>query len=413
MENSSAHWTLKEVNRIATIKQAADRLISAAQAAEHLGLSERQVFRMIKSFRNTGADGLRHKNKSRRPPNCKSESDRNLILEVFLDWKRKTDEGLNASHLRDILERDHGLTVSRSTCWRLLKTTSLFTNTRRVRKHRKRRDRREQEGDILYLDGSPHRWFGEQHPKATLLLCVDDATSKALWATFVREENRNGCFEVAYEVFTRFGLPRSFWLDRASQFITTRGEGQVNRQTVQPTHWQDAMYALGVRLIFASSPQARGRGERANGTFQDRLAAELQFRSISTLEDGTKYMNEIFIPEYNRRFSVPALKTPAWRPVPDGLELRSVLAARDERKVHHDNTVRHGGVRYQLLEKKGVRTFARDKIEVQEWYDGSFHIIHSKHGDLKYQAWKDPRKDSHLFILTKSLKQRPDKVAAT
>lgn len=399
-------WTLKEVNRIATLKQALDGHITVKEAAEHLGISERQAWRLKRQLSIDGKAALRHGNKGRVPHNLLSRETHERIIEVFLDWKRSTDEGLNASHLRDILERDHDIKISRQTCWRILRRSTLLINTRRVRKHRKRRDRREQEGDVLYLDGSPHRWYGEKYAKTTLILCTDDATSKALWGIFTPEENRNGCFAVTYEVMRRYGIPRSFWLDRASQFITTRGEGVVVRQTAQPTHWLDAMHILGVRCIFANSPQARGRGERANGTFQDRLAAELQYRNIRTDKGATKFLNEVFIPEYNARFSVePANPTSAWRKVPETMDLRTILAARYERRVLNDNTVKHNGVRYQLLRMNGVRTFARDHVEVQEWYDGSHHVVHPRHGDLKYEAKREA--SNHRRAI------HPDIIAAT
>jgi transposase len=393
-------WTLKEINQISIIRQAMDGHVTVKEAAAHLGLSERQVWRMKSRVKAQGAIGLKHGNYKRSPHNKLSPSERELILRVFMDWKYKCGDGVNASHLCDILKRDHQIVFSRQTCWRLLKSHGLIGITKVKRKHRTRRQRREQEGDVLYLDGSPHRWFGESHSKTTLLLCTDDATSKALWGIFVPEENRNGCFEVAYEVMKRYGIPRSFWLDRASQFITTRGEGLHFKQSALPTHWQEAMSILGVRCMFASSPQARGRGERANGTFQGRLIAELQYRSIKTMAEATKYLNSVFIPEYNERFAVPSVNpTVAWRRAPADVDLRMILAARHERRVLNDNTVKHEGVRYQIKKMNGVRTFARDHVEVQEWFDGSFHVVHRQHGDLKYEAEKEHRKQKPLLRL--------------
>lgn len=393
-------WSLKEVNRIAIIKQALDGHVTVKEAAEHLQMSERQIWRLKSRMKAEGKVGIKHKNQQRTPHNKLSPSERELILRVFMEWKYKCGDGVNASHLCDILKRDHQIVFSRQTCWRLLKSYGLLSITRIKRKHRTRRQRREQEGDVLYLDGSPHHWFGERFKKSTLLLCTDDATSKALWGVFVPEESRNGCFEVALAVMTNYGIPRSFWLDRASQFITTRGEGLHFKQTALPTHWQEAMSTLGVRCMFASSPQARGRGERANGTFQGRLIAELQYRSISNNIEGTKYLNEIFIPEYNARFAVPAANPiAAWRRPPSGVDLRMILSARHDRRVLNDNTVKHEGVRYQILKMNGVRTFARDQVEVQEWYDGSFHLVHRQYGDLKYEATKEPRKSRPLILL--------------
>lgn len=395
-----ASWTLRDINRVSVIKQAIDGHLSVREVAEHLQMSERQVWRMKARVKAEGSAGIQHRNRKKTPHNKLAQEKREELIKVFFDWKHKCDEGLNASHFCDVLKRDHQIVYSRQTLWRLLKSYGMITATKKPRKHRTRRQRREQEGDVLYLDGSPHHWFGEKYPRSTLLLCTDDATSKALWGVFVPEENRNGCFEVAYEVMMRFGIPRSFWLDRASQFITTRGEGLHSKQYAQSTHWQDAMYVLGVRCIFASSPQARGRGERANGTFQGRLVAELQYRSVRTNAGATKFLNERFIPEYNQRFAVPA-ENPvvAWRRPPQDVDLKMILSARHERRVLNDNTVKHDGTRYQILKMNGVRTFAREKVEVQEWYDGSFHLIHQRHGELKYEAAKDHRRLPPLITL--------------
>jgi len=136
------------------------------------------------------------------------------------------------------------------------------------------------------------------------------------------------------------------------------------------------MYELGIRCIFAHSPQARGRGERINGTFQDRLCAELQYRKICDLKSATDFLNQVFIPEYNKRFSVePKNPIGAWRAIPFNIDLRCILSARIERRVMNDNTIKHKGRRFQLLKKPGQATLAGKTFEVQEWYDGSLHMF--------------------------------------
>ena len=367
---------VRELKRNSVIQNFVDGIIDGKTAAADLGLSYRQVLRLKKDLVRFGAESLKHGNIGRRPSNRLTADQLETITNVYWDWRRKTDIGINAAHLTDILEKDYRLKLSRQTVWRIMKSNGMFINTRKVRKFRKRRERRDNMGDILYLDGSPHRWMGDDVRKSTLIICSDDATSAALWGVFAPEENRNSCFEVVYEVFKRYGLPSSFWLDRASQFVTTRGAGQSFKQTEQATHWQNAMYNLGIRNIFAHSPQARGRGERLNGTFQGRLCAELQYHGIKTDDAATKYLNETFIPDYNRRFAV-APKNPAgvWRKPPVGYDLRNILSARYDRRVLNDNTVKHDGRRFQL-EKPAVRsTFAGRTVEVQIWYDGSTHVV--------------------------------------
>ena len=376
---------IREMKKVNVIENFANGLIDGRAAAVELSLSYRQVLRLKKYFIRFGASGVQHGNKNRKPPNRLKREHQDLVVEVYLDWKKKTDEGVNAAHLTDILLKDHGFKVSRQSVWRILKNNGLFVNTRKVRKFRKRRERRENMGDILYLDGSPHRWMGEHNPKSTLVICSDDATTTALWGVFTPEENRNACFEVVYEVFKRYGLPSSFWLDRASQFVTTRGEGRMFKQTEGPTQWQNAMYNLGIRNIFAHSPQARGRGERLNGVFQGRLCAELQYHGITTNKDATNYLNHVFIPAYNAKFAVEPKNPPGvWRKPPEGYDLRNILSARHDRRVMNDNTVKHDGKRYQLERIKGARTYAGMCVEVQIWFDGSVHIVTKSFTEIPY-----------------------------
>ena len=143
------------------------------------------------------------------------------------------------------------------------------------------------------------------------------------------------------------------------------------------------MSQLKVGLIFAYSPQARGRGERLNGSFQNRLVAELALRRIRTLRRATEYLNTVFIPRYGRRFGrSPAEARPAWRPVPAALDLQAVLSAKSCRVVANDGTVRFGGQTYQLLPPKSCPSLARAPMEVQEWFDGTLHFCHARYGTI-------------------------------
>ncbi len=176
---------------------------------------------------------------------------------------------------------------------------------------------------------------------------------------FPKEEDLEGCFQVCKEVFTRFGRPSVFYLDRASQFKTTRHKSDP----FQPTQFQRAMSELGIRLIFAYSAQARGRGERINRTFQDRLVGELRLKKIADCEGATKYLNEIFIPKYARLFGVaPEDPEAAWRPLPTDVDLRNILCKRYEAKVNYDNTISVEGQAIQLFPTKTRLSFAKASV---------------------------------------------------
>ena len=233
---------------------------------------------------------------------------------------------------------------------------------------------------MLFLDGSPHRWFGEE--RSTLLLATDDATGKPLYGLFQKEEDLKGCFLVTRAVFEAYGLPSCFYLDRASQFTTTRHGGiHISQNDTEPTQFERAMGELGIRLIFADSPQARGRGERINQTFQDRLVSKLRLHTITTAEAATQYLNEIFIPKFSKRFGVkPGDTTPAWRHTI--AKLSNILCTRYQRKVNNDNTVSVKGHIIQLLPTKTRRHFVKASVTVNHWTDDSWHVFHETYGEI-------------------------------
>jgi transposase len=380
MDNKKSNvWTLKEATKYSVIQQSLKGIITVCCAADQLGISERQVYRLRRSVGRYGANAVRHKSRGRKPINGHSLATKRKVLSVYRQWKKVCDEGLSAAHLRDILEREHGLALHRQTVWRWLSENACISNPRRKRKHRTRRVRSDREGLMLFLDGSPHHWYGKKYPKSTLILCSDDATGKALWATFMPSEDLNGCFETVYHVFQRHGLPAIFYTDRASQFKTTRKPGTE----VPPTHWQNAMRTLGIKCIYSQSPQARGRIERLNGIFQARLVHELQYRKIRTNEEATKYINEVFIPQHNEQFAVePISNIPAWRPVPQHTDLRTILCTKELRRVSQDNVISHKRFRYQLLPLPAKRTVVGQIIEVQGWFNGKTRFYSSTYGQL-------------------------------
>lgn len=383
MKNREVTLTLRQVSRFQVVQSALEGRHTNAQAAGALSLSVRQVQRLKRRVEREGPAGVIHGNKGH-PPANKTDPQ---VKERILQLAEGPYEEYNFSHLADTLEDDHGLTISDETLRLWLRPLGHGGKPyRRKKKHYLRRKRRDREGKMLFLDGSPHRWFGEDHGPTCLLLSSDDATGKPLWGKFQPQENRDGCFEVCYQLFKRFGLPGAFYLDRGSQFTTTRrgGSRYEVKSDQEDTHFERAMKDLGVALIFANSPQARGRGERLNGSFQGRLVNELKLHGIENCEEATRYLNRTFIPRYAKRFAVePADPEPAWRPLAEGLDLRSVLCAKFERTVGNDNTISFQGVAYQLYPPKTVHHLAKAKVEVQQHFDGSLRIVHPRYGVIQ------------------------------
>jgi len=385
MDNQEVRLTLEQVNRYEVCKRLLDGDITNKEAAKGLRLSVRQVQRIKRRIEQQGAKGVIHGNTGREPPNKTPQPVRDRVLKLA----EKEYADYNFSHLADTLAEEHNIVLSDETLRLWLRPQGHGRPVRRRGKHRRRRKRKAREGQMLFLDGSPHQWFGPEKPPCCLILASDDATGKPLWGKFQAEEDRDGCFEVCYHLFSRFGLPASFYLDRASQFITTRHGGLHVKQgpDTQKTHFEIAMDRLAIGLSFANSPQARGRGERLNGTFQDRLVAELAHKGITECREATKYLNKQFIPKYCRWFGKePREPEPLWRPVPAGLELKTVLCAKYTRTVANDNTVSFQGTTYQLYPPNSCYHLVRAKLEVQQWFNGSVHFYHQHYGQISSRA---------------------------
>lgn len=373
-------FSMKEALRYSTIQASLDGQITVDDVSRRLGLCRRRVYTLRARVRDHGPAGVRHGNAGRDPANKKPESLRRHVVSLAkADYK-----GHNFTHIRDLLDEEHSIVLSDETVRRWLRPEGVGPQPRRGSTHRRRRKRREREGEMLFLDGSPHRWFGDDTEPVCLLLCSDDATGDPLYGVFTENENRNDVFRVCLETFTRYGLPLEFYLDRASWAKVTRHRpDDASEQDPCLSNFEVAMKTLGVRVIHAHSPQARGRGERLNGSFQGRLVAELVRHRIRDLEAATRFLNGKFIPRYKKWFSKPPANSgPAWQPLPQGRDLRRVLCARHQRVVANDNTIRFEGQVLQLLPPKNRVHLVRARLDIEIWFDGSIHAFHPAFGEV-------------------------------
>lgn len=339
--------TMNEAKKLGIIEETLAGRMTVKTASYILRLSERQIYRLRQRIKQKGAAGMAHGNREHPPSHTKPLATRQKIIDLY----KTSYEGYNFTHFAEALEEEESIHLSDETVRRWLRAKGLGGAIRKTRKHRKRRLRKAREGEMLFLDGSPHHWFGDEHPPCTLLLCCDDATGKPLGGLFRDQEDRDGCFLLLKQVFKKYGRTQSFYLDRASQFKTTRYGGLHSRQSQEePTQFQRAMDELGIHIVFSYSPQARGRIERMNGVFQDRLVSELAHHKITTFVEANRYLNRRFIPAYAKRFGVaPRDPQPVWRPLPNGLDLFDVLCVKTARIVANDNTLSYLGNTYQLL----------------------------------------------------------------
>lgn len=371
-------FTMEDMRRYGVVKAVMEGKMMNGEGAAALDLSVRQLKRIKKKVRRYGVVGIRHGNRGRTPAHAFSDTFKKRVIGMV----QRRYKDFNFSHLSEMLEEEEGIRINRETLRLWLRPLGFGKKVRRQPRHRKRRKRSGRVGQMLFLDGSPHRWFGKD--ETTLLLATDDATGKPLYGLFCEQEDLEGCFTVCQEVFAGYGLPVVFYLDRASQFTTTRRRGvHVRQRDDQPTQFERAMQELAVRLIFADSPEARGRAERINGVFQDRLVAELSLRRITTCEAATHYLNHHFIPRYAKRFSVaPEEETAAWRTIAAGMDLRQILCRRFIRVVNKDNTVSVNGHSIQIHPTRTRLSFVKARVIVNHWLDGSWHVLHEQYGEL-------------------------------
>ena len=263
--------------------------------------------------------------------------------------------------------------LGRSTVRRILVGAGMASpRRRRPPLHRVRRQRMSQEGMLVQVDGSVHAWLEERGPRCTLLLAIDDATSTVPYALFRHEEDTHGYFLLMQELIRRCGVPLALYSDRHAVFKYVPG----SHQSPAPTQFGRAMAELGVEQIFARSPEAKGRVERANGTFQDRLVTELRLAGARTISEANQVL-WAFLTRFNKRFGVPpAQSTNAYRSPDPDLNLAGILCFKHSRKVARDNTVKYNWHTLQLLPSSERSTYVGAHVVVQERLDGKLVVQH-------------------------------------
>jgi hypothetical protein len=364
--------------------------MTIAEGATALGLSTRQMKRVRKRVRRLREEGVVHGNTGRVPAN-KTPSD---IAKTVLDLRRTRYTGFNDEHFTEKLVEVERIPLSRATVRRILRKGDVAAvRGRRAPKHRRRRDRRAQAGQMILWDGSRHDWLEGRGPILCLIGAIDDATGELLpGAHFVEQEGTVGYLRVLREIVTTKGVPLAAYMDRHSALKRndknwTKREQLAGQQ--DPTQVKRALDDLGVQVLYALSPQAKGRVERLWGTLQDRLTSELRLVSAATAADADRVLEE-YRPRHNRRFAVPSQDVnEAWRPALPKEAADGVCALQFIRRVANNNTVRVGGVVIDLEKQKGRRrTYAHADVIVRHELDGRYCVYFN--GELVGQRQSSP-----------------------
>jgi len=368
--------TTREQRRVMILNHVGLGAISAQQGAALLGLSERQLRRLRRGYERRGVKALAHGNRGRRPSNA---VDAKLKARVIrLAATRYT--GFNQQHLTEMLAEREGIHLSHATVNRILTGAGIASPRRRrpPRAHR-RRDRFPRQGMLLQLDGSRHDWLEGRGPFLSLVGAIDDATGEVPWACFRDQEDAQGYFEVMRETIRRKGVPLAVYADRHSIFFKTPDkelslEEQFDGRR-HPTQFGRLLEELGIQLILARSPQAKGRVERLWGTFQDRLTSELRLAAVSTRDEAQRELHR-FLPRHNRRFSVPATDaTSAWLPAPDRRLHEQLFCFKYRKVVANDHSIRFAGHRIDIPPGGPRPSYARAEVELHHHFDGSVAVF--------------------------------------
>jgi len=345
------------------------------RAAEILGWSPRTLRRWRERFETHGRNGLLDRrllrpSKRRVPP---------LQVEQVLRLYRAQYAGFNVRHFHQIARREHGVTVSYSFVKHTLQAAGLVKKHRARGRHRRRREPRACFGELLHLDGSTHAWLAlRPDERQTLIAIPDDATNQVLHAALYRTESTHTVMLALDAVFRGHGLPIALYTDRAHwAFHTPTANGPVDKTRL--TQVGRALAQLGIEHIPAYSPQARGRSERLNRTFQDRLVNELRVAKITTLSAANHYLAHQFVPQHNATFARPA-RDPASAFVALGAaNLDHILCLEEERVVARDNTVAFGRRVLQLAPQPGRRSCVGLRVVVRQHLDGHHTISRGTH----------------------------------
>ena len=361
------------------------RRLSALEAAELLGMSERSFRRYRQRYEEEGPDGLFDrrlgKASARRVP-----ADR---VAWVLDEYRSHYRGWTVKHFHDRLRDRHGFAWSYTWTKTTLQRAGLVPKAPRRGVHRRRRQRKPCVGMMVHQDGSRHEWLAGV-PPLDLIVTMDDATSEIYSAFLVEEEGTASTFRALKQVFTDKGLPSSLYTDRGSHYFhTPEAGGKVDKSN--PTQVGRALHQLGIEHIAAYSPQARGRSERAFGTLQNRLVKELSLAGITEIEAANRFIEESYLPDHNRRFATkPELEASAFVSPPPPDQVHEVLCLHTKRVVAHDNTVRHERRVLQIPASPVRHHYVKATVRVHEYPDGTLALFHGPRCLARYQADGEP-----------------------
>jgi len=359
--------TQEERNKLHIIRNLLDGKMTISEAAELLSLSERQVKRLKKGVKEQGDAFVIHKNRGRKPAHALTDQIKNIVTDHrIMDKYTKA----NFSHFQDLLQEHESICLSKSSVYRILASQGFTSPRKHTRtKTHTRRKRKPQRGMLIQIDASPHAWFFNEQG-CSLHGSIDDATGEVLALFFMPTECLEGYWRIMKTIISHNGIPLAVYADRHTIFRSPKSEklsleDELKGERFVKTQFGRAMTELGINLIWAKTPQAKGRIERLWETLQSRLPVELNIAGVTSLEEANAFL-KVFISKYNNKFAVPP-KDPqsAFRPLADTVNLDHILCIKETRQVDNGSVFSFEGVHYRVIRQGNLMPiFPKAKITV-------------------------------------------------
>jgi hypothetical protein len=358
----------QERDRLQLITQLTKGTLRVSECARTLDLSVRQVYRVLARYRVEGDKGVIHRLRGRPSNHGYDAKLRQRVLALY--WQ-PCYRDYGPTLFTEALLEEHRIGVNHETVRRWLMAKGGSNVQRKKRPHRRKRQRRAAVGELVQFDGSTHDWFEGRGPVCCLLHAIDDAIGRA-HLLFAPSENSADVMRAFWAYLKSYGIPRCVYIDRSGVFYTKRGK---------LTDAARALRDLGIEIIFANSPQAKGRVERGNRTHQDRLIKALRRANISTIADANRFLERSYIDRHNQQFALKADDLPdIHRPLPEGVDLRNVFCFQTTRSVYNDYTITLEAQFIQLERSAGsLLPSPGQHVTVRRWLDGSLHIFWNGH----------------------------------
>lgn len=390
----------QEINRVSVLKQIELKQLTQVAAAKVMGLSDRQTRRLMVAYRARGSSGIVHGLRGQ-PSNHQLKPE---LADTAISIVRAHYGDFGPTFASEKLAEIHNINIRPETLRRLMTASGLWRpKQRKVAKYYERRERKACYGEMLQFDGSDHQWFEERAPRCSLLANIDDATNTT-YLRFARYEGTASVMDHFKRHIEYYGKPNSIYLDRHSTY-------KVNHKNaldeVMLSQFERACKELGIEVIHAYSPQAKGRVERLFNTLQDRLVKELRLRGISTINEANVFLEKEFTPKFNKRFTVkPRQSANLHFALSSKEDLDQILSMQHKRVVGNDFTIRFKNNWLQLAKQQPTLVLPKKKVTIEERLDNTLHLrLNNQYLDYKILTERPPQQVQPIALTTAVFKR--------